>query len=43
MQSKKDRDNYNGHYVIRVYANGKESEPVRIIRVKGRVITLSRI
>lgn len=43
MQSPKDKDNYNGHYVLRVYANGKESEPVRMIRAKGRVIILSRI
>ena len=43
MQSPKDKDNYNGHYVLRIYANGKESEPVRMIRVKRRVITLSRI
>lgn len=43
MQSPKDRDNYNGHYVLRIYTNGKESEPVRMIRVKGRMITLSRI
>lgn len=43
MQSPKDRDDYNGLYVLRIYANGKESEPVRMIRVKGWVITLSRI